>query len=146
MAERLPQSYANHVRWHPPFHFFLMPGALVLLVLTIVNVVRHSDQLEAWILLLIGVMTPIAFLLIRINPLKAQDRLIRLEERMRLESLLNEPLRARIGELTEGQLVALRFASDAEVAGLVEQALKAKMKGADIKKAIVSWRPDVFRV
>ena len=146
MAERLPQSYANHVRWHPPFHFFLMPSALVLLVLTIVNVVRHSDQLEAWILLLIGVITPVAFLLIRINPLKAQDRLIRLEERMRLQELLNEPVKSRIGELTEGQLVALRFASDAEVAGLVEQALKTKMKGADIKKAIVTWRADVFRV
>ena len=146
MADKLPQTYANHVRWHPPFHFFLMPVALVLLILTIVNVVRHPDLLESWILLLIGVMTPVAFLLIRINPLRAQDRVIRLEERMRLQSLLNEPLRSRIGELSEGQLVALRFASDAEIAALVERALKEQMKGADIKKAIVSWRADLFRV
>ena len=146
MAEKLPQTYANHVRLHPPFHFFLIPAALVLLILTIVNVVRHSDLLEAWILLLIGVITPVAFLLIRTNPLRAQDRLIRLEEQLRLQSLLNEPLKSRIGELSESQLVALRFASDGEVAGLMEKALKDQMKGADIKKAIVSWRADVFRV
>ena len=146
MAEKVPQTYANHVRLHPPFHFFLVPAALVLLILTIVNVVRHSDLLESWILLLIGLMAPIAILLIRINPLRVQDRLIRLEERLRLESMLNEPLRSRIGDLTESQLVALRFACDSEVAGLVEKALNNKMKGADIKKAVVSWRADLFRV
>lgn len=146
MAEKVPQTYANHVRLHPPFHFFLMPAALVLLILTIVNVVRHSDRLDSWILLLIGVMTPIAVLLIRINPLRAQDRVIRLEERLRLAGLLNEPLRSRIGELSESQLVALRFASDAEVAALMEKALKEQMKSTDIKKAVVNWRPDLFRV
>ena len=146
MAERVPQTYANHVRLHPPFHFFLIPAALVLLILTIVNVVRHSDLLESWILLLIGVMAPVAIVLIRTNPLRAQDRLIRLEERLRLAELLNEPLKSRIGELTESQLVALRFASDAEVAPLMEKALREQMKGSDIKKAVVTWRADLFRV
>jgi hypothetical protein len=146
MAEKVPQTYANHVRLHPPFHFFLIPAALVLLILTIVNVVKHYDRLEAWILLLIGVMAPIAILLIRTNPLRAQDRLIRLEERLRLAALLNEPLKSRIGDLTESQLVALRFASDGELAPLVDKALKEKMKAADIKKAVVSWRADLFRV
>jgi hypothetical protein len=146
MAERVPQTYANHVRLHPPFHFFLIPAALVLLVLTIVNVVRHYDLLESWILLLIGLITPIAIFLIRINPLRAQDRVIRLEERLRLAALSNEPLRSRIGDLTESQLVALRFASDAEVALLAEKALKEQMKAADIKKAVMTWRADLFRV
>ncbi|HEX4595594.1 MAG TPA: DUF6526 family protein [Bryobacteraceae bacterium] len=146
MAEKVPQTYANHVRFHPPFHFFMIPAALLLLVLTIVNVVKHSDLLESWILLLIGVITPVAFFLIRTNPLRAQDRLIRLEERLRLEELLNEPLKSRIGELSESQLVALRFASDAEVAALAEKALREKMKGTDIKKAVVTWRADLFRV
>ena len=146
MAETLPQTLANHVRWHAPFHFFLMPASLALLILTIVNVVRHPDQLNAWILLLIGVMTPVAILLIRTNPLRVQDRLIRLEERLRLAALLNEPLRSRIGDLTESQLVALRFACDAEASALVEKALKGNMKGADIKKSIVTWRADLFRV
>jgi hypothetical protein len=146
MAEKVSQTYANHVRLHPPFHFFLIPSALVLLILTIVNVVRHYDLLESWILLLIGVMAPIAILLIRVNPLRAQDRVIRLEERLRLAALLNDPLKSRIGDLTESQLVALRFASDAEVAALAEKALKEQMKAADIKKAVVSWRADLFRV
>jgi hypothetical protein len=145
MAEDSSQTYASHVRWHPPFHFFLMPGALLLLVLTVVNIVKHQ-ALEDWILLLIGVLAPIAFLLIRTNPLRAQDRLIRLEERLRLSVVLNEPLRSRIADLTEGQLVALRFASDSELPGLVEKALASRMKGADIKKAIITWRPDTFRV
>ena len=146
MPEKTSQTYANHVRLHPPFHFFLLPGTVILLILAIVNVVRHSDSLEAWILLLIAVMSPVAVLLIRINPLKVQDRLIRLEERERCASLMNEPLRSRIGELTEGQLVALRFASDAELPGLVEKSLNSKLKPADIKKSIVTWRADTFRV
>ena len=145
MAEKAPQTFANHVRLHPPFHFFLIPAALVLLILTIVNVIRHGSELEAWILLLIGVMMPVAILLIRLNALRVQDRVIRLEERLRLAALLSEPLRSQIGALTEQQLVALRFASDAEAPGLVERASKG-MPAADIKKAIVTWRADLFRV
>jgi hypothetical protein len=146
MAEKIPQTFANHVRFHPPFHFFLIPCSLVLLILTIVNVVRHNGDLEAWILLLIGVMMPVALLLIRLNALRVQDRVIRLEERLRLASILPEPLRSQIGALTERQLVALRFASDAEAPGLVEKAMKNGMPEGDIKKAIVTWRADVFRV
>jgi len=146
MAEKVPQTYANHVRMHPPFHFFLLPATLALLILTIVNVVRHYDLLESWILLLVGVMAAVAIPLIRINPLRAQDRVIRLEERLRLAALLNEPLRSRIGDLTESQIVALRFACDTEVPALVERALKEQMKPADIKKSVVTWRADLFRV
>lgn len=146
MAEKLPQTYANHVRLHPPFHFFLIPCGIAVLIMSIVNFVKHYDVLEAWILLVLGIMTPVAVFLIRTNPLKAQDRLIRLEERLRLEALLNEPLRSRLGELKESQLVALRFASDAEIPGLVEKTLKGNMPSKDIKKAIVTWRADTFRV
>ena|ERR1700687_713238 len=146
MAEKLPQTFANHTRLHPPFHFFLVPCGIAVLIMSIVNFVKHYDVLEAWILLVLGIMTPVAVFLIRINPLKAQDRLIRLEERLRLEALLNEPLRSRLGELKESQLVALRFASDAEIPGLVEKTLKGNMRSKDIKKAIVTWRADIFRV
>ena len=82
----------------------------------------------------------------RLYALKVQTRVIRLEERLRLVTLLPESLRAKIPKLTEGQLVALRFASDAEVPGLVEKALAASLPNTEIKNAIVNWRPDYFRV
>jgi hypothetical protein len=71
---------------------------------------------------------------------------IRLEERLRLASVLNEPLKSRSGDLTESQLIALRFSSDAELAGLVDKSLNSKLSAADIKKSIVNWRADIFRV
>ena len=146
MAERRPQTYANHMRLHPPFHYVLAPGALALLVLTGINVVRHYSQLDAWILLLIAILFFAALFLVRLYPLKAQDRIIRLEERLRLQTVLSAELAQRIPELSEAQLVAIRFASDSELPKLVEKALAAKMPAREIKKNIVTWRADTFRV
>jgi len=146
MADQVPQTYANHVRFHPPFHFFLAPGSILLLILTIVNVIRHVRRLDSWILLLMGVLFFVAVFLIRVNPLRVQDRLIRLEERLRLHALLDAELSRRISDLSEAQLVALRFASDQELPALVAKVLGAQMSARDIKKAVVSWRADTFRV
>ena len=87
-----------------------------------------------------------ALFLVRSYPLRAQDRIIRLEERQRLEAVLSAEFVPRIRELTEAQLIALRFASDRELPALVEKALTTKMPPRDIKKAIVTWRADTFRV
>jgi Family of unknown function (DUF6526) len=146
MAEKLPQTYANHTRFHPPFHYFLAPGAIVLIILTVVNVVRHSSQLDAWALLLMAILFFAALFLVRLYPLKAQDRIIRLEERLRLQRVLSGALVSRVPELTEAQLIALRFASDSELPALVEKALAAKIPAREIKKNIVAWRADTFRV
>jgi|SRR5579863_39045 len=146
MTEKLPQTYANHTRFHPPFHYFLAPGSLVLIILTVTNVFRHSSRLDAWILLLMAILFFAAVFLLRSYPLKAQDRIIRLEERLRLQTILSGALAQRIPELTEAQLIALRFASDSELPALVGKALAETMPSREIKKNIVAWRADTFRV
>ncbi len=144
MAERVHQTLANHTRLDPAYHLFLLPVAAVNLGVTIWNLIKTPGMGAAWYVVL-AIAAAIALLKIRLYPLKVQDRVIRLEERLRLSQLLAEPLRSRIGDLTEAQFIGLRFASDAEVAPLVEKALSGMTRG-EIKKAISNWRPDYFRV
>lgn len=146
MADKFSQTYANHARLHPPFHFFLVPGSLTLVVLAVIYVIRHHTQLDAWILLLIAVLFFGSLFLLRGYPLKAQDRIIRLEEQLRLQTVLPAALARRVPELTESQLIALRFAGDNELPGLVEKALATNMPAREIKKSIVTWRGDTFRI
>ena len=150
--ENTPQTFANHTRYDPPFHFFV---AIVFLINVIIAgyFLIHALFLgrlvyilvHAW-LLITALALLVAMTRIRGYPIRIQDRVIRLEERLRLMSVLQEPLRSRIGELPDKQLVALRFASDEELPGLVQRALDEKLSNADIKKAIVRWRPDNSRV
>ena len=152
MAEKVPQTYANHVRLDPPFHFFVLPVLVVGLVLTLIHFFAHitdpdwHEHFHAFLLILLAAALLTAVLRIRLYSLKVQDRVIRLEERLRLTQLLSEPLRSRIPELTVDQLFGLRFASDAEVAKLTERALNEKLSRKQIKQAIQNWRPDYWRV
>jgi len=152
MAENKPQIYANHTRWDPPFHFFVLPVLVLGLILTLIHFFAHithgdpRDHIHAFLLILLAIALLLLAFKVRLYSLKVQDRVIRLEERLRLMQLLPEPLRARIPELTESQLCALRFASDAELPKLAERALNEKLSRADIKKAIQTWRPDYWRV
>jgi len=145
MAVPPVQNYANHTRLDPLFHVFLLPVAGVNVLVAIWNLVRYPGLGSAWfvVLALAGV---VAVVKIRTYALKVQDRVIRLEERLRLAQLVAEPLRSQIGDLTEAQLIALRFAPDAEVPALVEKALSGTMLPRDLKQAVVNWRPDYFRV
>lgn len=145
MSDQPPQNYSNHTRLDPPYHFFLVPVMGVTLILVVWNLIQHPGFPAAWAVVVVIAAVVLAFKA-RVYALKAQDRVIRLEERLRLVTVLPEPLRSRIVELTEGQLVALRFAPDAEIPALVEKALQDKLPGSEIKKAIVNWRPDYFRV
>jgi hypothetical protein len=139
------QNFKNHTRFDPMFHGFLTVGALILLGSTIYALVRQPDW---WgVVRLLGVLWAIVLMFkTRLYALKVQDRVIRLEERLRLAQLLPASTRPRIGELSERQLIALRFASDGEVAGLVQQTLDGKWDQKQIKQAIKNWRADTFRV
>ena len=152
MSEKTPQTYANHTRFDPPFHFFLLPVFALGLILSLIHFFYHlresdmRDNIHSFLLIVLAVALITLVLKVRFYSLKLQDRIIRLEERLRLTQLLSEPLRSRIPELTEGQLCGLRFASDAEVPKLVERALNEKLTRKDIKKSIQNWRPDYWRV
>lgn len=145
MPDETPQNFSNHTRRDPLFHFFILPVFVITLIATIVHLVRRPGLHSAW--LVVVVIAAIAAILeIRLYALKVQDRVIRLEERLRLASLLDASLRPRIPEFTEAQLIALRFASDAELPALAARALNEKLAAQEIKKAIQHWRPDYWRV
>jgi hypothetical protein len=145
MAAKAAQNLANHVRVDPPFHFFVLPVFAISWLVSVGLLVRHPSFLSGWgVVLATGAM--VAVLKIRLNALRVQDRIIRLEEKLRLASLLPESVRPKIGSLTDDQLIGLRFASDPEVAALVERALSENLGRADIKKAVRRWRPDDCRV
>ncbi len=152
MAEKKPQTFANHARFDPPFHFFVLPIFLLGLIFSLIHFFAHithgdfRDHFHAFLLILLALALLILALKVRLYTLRVQDRVIRLEERLRLTQLLSEPLRSRIPQLTEDQLIGLRFASDAEVAKLVERALNEKLSRKEIKQAIQTWRPDYWRV
>ena len=144
-----PQSYSHHTRWDPLFHFFILPMfALAALTAIVFHLFFHffPHPLHGVLVTLFAVAVVTAIFKIRLYSLKVQDRVIRLEERLRLATVLPEPLRARIPEITERQLIALRFASDGELAGLAQKALNEKLSPDAIKKSIQSWRPDNWRV
>jgi hypothetical protein len=145
MPANAEQNYKNHARLDPLFHFFLLPVAGINVFAAIWNLWQQPSLTAGWFVIL-AIAGAVAVFKIRTYALKAQDRVIRLEERLRLAQLVPAPLRGRIGELTESQLVALRFACDAEVPALVEKALAGNMRNRDIKQAIVTWRPDYFRI
>ncbi len=140
-----PQEYKNHVRWFPPFHFFVVP----VLLLNFLNGARHvwlNPSLStafAWVVATALVMLAV---LSRVMTVAVQNRVIRLEMRLRLREVLPPDLRGRINDLTPEQLVALRFASDGELPELVRQVLGGTLtKQKDIKLKVKSWQGDYLR-
>ena len=144
MSDTAPQSYAQHARYVPAFHFFVLPVLLINVIVQIVAAVRAPGAASAWgVVVALALGTAAVFL--RIMALTVQDRVIRLEETLRLTRLM--PSRAAdIARLTRGHLVALRFAGDAEVPSLVDRILAGEIgTRKDIKAAVKAWRPDYLR-
>jgi Family of unknown function (DUF6526) len=139
------QNLKNHAMFDPLFHFFLAPVGLVLLILSIVDVVMNPG-LRTGIYVLVALWLNLLVFKTRTYSLKVQDRLIRLEERLRLAAILPASLQPRISELSVDQLIGLRFACDSELPGLVEKALGGNWNRKQIKEAVQTWKPDTFRV
>jgi len=139
------QTYATHRKFDPPYHFFVLPVGLLGFLAAAYQLVRHPSLHQALLLVIVAALVLLAFK-VRLYALRVQDRLIRLEESLRMQRLLPADLQGRIHELKPGQMVGLRFASDAELADRVREALNEKLGGEAIKKRIQTWRPDTFRV
>lgn len=144
MPENKQQTYANHGRFDPNFHYLLAPLSLIAIFLSIAS--WSHPALRGLLGIVLAVTLFLAVGRLRSYALKVQDRVIRLEERMRLNRLLPERDRPRIPELSESQLIALRFASDEELPALAMRALQENLTKKQIKMAIQNWRPDTFRV
>jgi hypothetical protein len=144
MAET--QSYATHRRYIPYFHFFALPILGLNVLVQIYLLIRYFSGLSIWSVLVASALLCLA-LATRSMATTAQDRIIRLEETLRLGRCLPADLQGRIGELTPGQLVGLRFCSDEELPELTRAILGGELRGReDIKKRIKTWRPDTLRV
>jgi uncharacterized protein DUF6526 len=140
------QNLKNHARFVPSYHFFALPVFGINLVWSLYRL-RYLGISFAGIF---GVFLAAAFVVValraRLFALAVQDRLIRLEERLRYERVLPEELRWRADELTVNQFVALRFASDEELPVLVKKVLDEKLtQRKAIKQLIKNWRPDYLR-
>ena len=145
MAQTTAQSFENHARFVPAFHFAVF-GIFALNLLWSIYRILQSPGIESFLLLLLAVAYLLLAFYARVFPLAVQDRVIRLEMQLRLRGLLPPDLQGRIPDLTPRQLVALRFASDEELPELCRTVLKDNLTdGKTIKKMIKKWNADHLR-
>jgi hypothetical protein len=141
-----PQTFQNHARFVPLYHYVTFPLALLATGYWLAQVVR-TPTADHVFLFVVALCTVLAAYWARAFATRLQDRVIRLEERLRLERLLSERLHPKIGELTVDQLVALRFASDEELEELTGRVLRENITARKAIKSLVrSWRADHARV
>jgi Family of unknown function (DUF6526) len=143
MAE---QNYSNHVKFVPTYHFFVLPVFVLNVVQSIISMVRLGLTWNGAVHFLTALALLVFAFNARVFALTVQDRVIRLEERLRFARLLPDDLKPRIEEFTRGQLVALRYASDEELPGLAHKVLNDKVTDVKaIKKMVQHWRADYLR-
>ncbi len=146
MAAQKPQNLQNHTRLVPPFHMFVLPVLLVNVGGRIYHLVKSGISFESVFGILLAVALLLLALYARTFAMTVQDRLIRLEMRLRLTEVLPVDLRPRIPEFTAGQLISLRFAGDAELPALARKVLDDKLNDRKaIKQLIKDWQGDYLR-
>jgi hypothetical protein len=140
------QNFANHTRIVPLFHAFVLGVLILNFVWSIYRWKLAEFSLNGLVSILLAAALILLAFFTRVFALTVQDRVIRLEERLRYERLLPADLKPRIGEFTVGQLVSLRFASDAELPALARKVLEEKLASRKaIKQLIKNWKPDYLR-
>ena len=146
MAQQTPQTFENHVRMLPAYHYVAIPLIALNFFVTLYQAVVHFS----WANLMafgLAVALVLLSLLVRVMAITVQDRVIRLEETLRMRALLPADLQPRIGEFSVKQLVALRFAGDDELPDLARKVLEEKIVDQKaIKQAVRHWRADYLRV
>jgi hypothetical protein len=146
MANEKPQNMQNHTRLVPPFHMFVLPVLLLNAGWTIYHLVKVGISFESVLGVLLAFALLTFALFARLFALTVQDRVIRLEMRLRLADILPVDLRPRILEFTVGQLVSLRFAGDAELPAIARKVLDDKMNDRKaIKQMVKDWQGDYLR-
>lgn len=141
-----PQSYANHRRYLPLFHFVIQPVLLINIVVEGLRLYNYQTPYHVWMVIVAAALAAFTFIA-RSMSLTAQNRTIRLEEQLRLASLMPHDQRARVNELTPSQLIGLRFAADEEAAELAQRCLAGELReSGDVKRAVTNWRADNLRV
>ena len=142
---RAAQSYANHRRFHPLYHYVALPLLLGNVGVAAWHAARHPSGASAWTLV-VAIALATGLVVSRAQTLTVQNRVVRLEQWLRLGALLPADLKGRVGELSLGQLVGLRFASDAELPDLVRRCLAGELRTADqVKREVKDWQPDLVR-
>ena len=143
-----PQSFQNHTRYDPLFHFFVIPMLLLNLAFAIYATIHAwpgYQHTHLWWIVMSIVFLAMAEIS-RASALRAQNRIIRLEEQLRLADLVDEQHLELVEALTMEQYIALRFASDAELSALDQRAVSENLTPKQIKQIITTWRPDHHRV
>jgi hypothetical protein len=145
MSDSRPQNLKNHARLDPSYHLILLTVLVVNLFIVLCFAWRDLNYFTEWIVIL-SIAAFIPMVKLRSYPLKVQDRIIRLEERLRLQALAPTQWHVQIYRLNEDQLIGLRFASDEEVVDLAKLALEENLTRKQIKERIKIWRGDDWRI
>lgn len=140
------QNYKAHRRFLPPYHFFVLPVLVINVFVELARLYRSQTRYHVWTVVVASALVGLA-LMARAMALTAQTRVIRLEERLRLQRLMPAEERTTIAALKPGHLVGLRFASDEEAPELARRCAAGELKSSgDVKKQVTNWRADHLRV
>jgi hypothetical protein len=142
------QNFQNHIRYYAPHHFILLPLILAGLIISLLFAVKHQTDAAAWygiaaVFLLLGYTS---VMLRQHYALTVQDRIVRLEVRFRYFTLTGQRFEPLEQQLSLGQILALRFAADAELPGLIQRAITEQLTPKAIKQSIADWQGDYMRV